>query len=115
MSQRNPRFYLDDILTSCSNIREFTKGISTAQDLERDLKTYHAVLRNIEVIGEACRQMPRKIKNKYPEIPWREIGDMRNFITHEYFGVDAEIAWQVCERYLPKLEKQIAEINPDVE
>ena len=61
-SRRSPRFYFDDILTAIADIRQFTNGINSSEDLARDRKTLHAVFRNLEVIGEACRQMPRKIK-----------------------------------------------------
>ncbi len=113
-SRRSPRFYFDDILTAIADIRQFTNGITSAEELERDRKTLHAVFRDLEVIGEACRQMPRKIKADYPQIDWRRIGDMRNIITHEYFGVDVEIAWRVIQKDLPVLEQQIQEIYNDI-
>ena len=113
-SRRSPRFYFDDILTAIADIRQFTNGINSSEDLARDRKTLHAVFRNLEVIGEACRQMPRKIKTDYPQIDWRRIGDMRNIITHEYFGVDVEIAWRVIQKDLPVLERQIREIYDNI-
>lgn len=113
MSRRNPRFYFDDILDAVSNIEEFTRGISFLE-FEADKKTLHAVLRNLEIIGEACRQIPRTIKAQYPQIPWRRISAMRNVITHEYFGVDTEIAWKVCQKDIKELEKQVREIYNDI-
>jgi uncharacterized protein with HEPN domain len=109
-SRRSPRFYFDDILTAIIDIHEFTSGIISSEELVRDRKTLHAVFRNLEVLGEACRQMPRTIKTEYPQIDWRRIGDMRNIITHEYFGVDIEIAWRIIQKDLPVLEKQVREI-----
>lgn len=113
-SHRSPRFYFDDILTAVADIRQFTNGINSAEELERDRKTLHAVFRNLEVIGEACRQMPRKVKSDHPQIEWRRISDIRNIITHEYFGVDVEIAWRIIQKDLPLLEKQILEIYNDI-
>jgi len=113
-SRRSPRFYFDDILTAIADINQFTSGINSAGELEQDRKTLHAVFRNLEIIGEACRQMPRKVKASHPEIDWRRIGDMRNIIAHEYFGVDVEIAWRVIQKDLRILEKQIREIYDDL-
>ncbi|MBI1793407.1 MAG: DUF86 domain-containing protein [Chloroflexi bacterium] len=113
-SRRSPRFYFDDILTAIADIHEFTSGVNSSEELERDRKTLHAVFRNLEIIGEACRQMPRKVKTNHPQIEWRRIADMRNIITHEYFGVDVEIAWRVIQKDLRVLEKQIQEICNDI-
>lgn len=112
-SHRNPRFYFDDILDAVSNIEEFTRGISFAE-FETDKKTLHAVLRNLEIIGEACRQVPRTIKSQCPQIPWQRISAMRNIIAHEYFGVDVEIAWKVCQKDIRELEALIREIYDDI-
>jgi len=113
MSPRNARFYLDDILTASRNISAFLADINSADELEHDLKTFHAVIRNIEIIGEACRQMPRGLKTRYSQIPWQKIANMRNVIAHEYFGVDTELVWQVCRKSVPELEEQVRVIYPD--
>ncbi len=113
-SRRSPRFYFDDILAAIADIDQFTNGINSSEELERDRKTLHAVFRNLEIIGEACRQMPRKVKTDQPQIEWRRIADMRNIITHEYFGVDVEIAWRVIQKDLRVLEKQIRKIYDDI-
>ena len=113
MSPRNARFYLDDILAASDNITHFLTGVNSSDELEHDLKTFHAVIRNIEIIGEACRQMPRSVKNRYSQIPWQKISNMRNVIAHEYFGVDAELVWQVCRKSVPALEEQIKVIYND--
>jgi uncharacterized protein with HEPN domain len=113
MSPRNSRLYLDDILAASRNISVFLVGVNSAEDLDHDLKTFHAVIRNIEIIGEACRQMPRTLKARYSQIPWQKISNMRNVIAHEYFGVDAELVWQVCQKSIPALEEQIKGIYDD--
>ena len=113
MSPRSARFYLDDIFAASRNISTFLVGINSADELEHDLKTFHAVIHNIEIIGEACRQMPRSLKTRYSQIPWQKISNMRNIIAHEYFGVDAELVWQVCQKSIPELEGQIKNIYAD--
>jgi uncharacterized protein with HEPN domain len=72
MSPRSSRFYLDDILAASRNIASFLVGINSSDELAHDLKTFHAVIRNIEIIGEACRQMPRGLKTRYSQIPWQK-------------------------------------------
>jgi uncharacterized protein with HEPN domain len=113
MSPRSARFYLDDILAASRNIAAFLVGINSADELAHDLKTFHAVIRNIEIIGEACRQMPRGLKTRYSQIPWQKISNMRNIIAHEYFGVDSELVWQVCRKSIPELEAQVKDIYAD--
>jgi uncharacterized protein with HEPN domain len=74
------------------------------------IKTLNAVVRSIEIIGEAAKHIPKAIKDKAPEIHWKEIVGMRNKIAHEYFGIDNKIVWETAKRYLPKLKKQIDRI-----
>jgi uncharacterized protein with HEPN domain len=69
-----------------------------------------AIVRNLEIIGEAARNIPEEIKRKYPEIPWRDIGDTRNKILHEYFGMNLEIIWKTIQDDLPDLKPKIQKI-----
>lgn len=75
--------------------------------LEIDRKTFLAVLRSLEVLGEAARQMPRNFREKHPEISWREIGNLRNVIAHEYFGLEPEIIWDIVKSQVPSLFEKI--------
>jgi len=72
-----------------------------------DRKTLNAVVRSIEIIGEAAKHIPKTIRDKAPDIHWKEITGMRNKIVHEYFGIDNKIVWDTAKRYLPRLRKQI--------
>ena len=72
-----------------------------------DRKTLNAVVRSIEIIGEAAKHIPKTIRDKAPDIHWKEITGMRNKIAHEYFGIDNKIVWDTAKRYLPRLRKQI--------
>lgn len=103
MSSRSPKLYIDDVLQACGEILEFTRGLHNANELGRDRRTYLAVVRSLEVIGEAARQMPRGFKSEHPEIPWREVASLRNVIAHEYFGLDNEIIWDVVQSRIPDL------------
>ncbi len=66
-----------------------------------------AVIRNLEVIGEAVKQLPEDLRERYPHIPWRSITALRNVLIHEYFGVDLEIVWRVVQKRLPTLKRHV--------
>lgn len=101
--------YLDDIQIAMSRIAEYILGFSFVE-FKRDYKTVDAVIRNFEVIGEASKNLPIEIKTKYPEVPWDEMYLLRNKVSHEYFGVDYEIIWDVATNYLPENKLQIDSI-----
>ena len=92
-----------------NRVAEYISGLSFPE-FKRDYKTVDAVIRNFEVIGEASKNMPKEIKDKYPIVPWDEMYLMRNKISHEYFGVDYEILWDVASNYLPENKLQIEDI-----
>ncbi|NCA85764.1 MAG: DUF86 domain-containing protein [Clostridia bacterium] len=92
-----------------SRIAEYIEGFNFEQ-FKRDFKTVDAVLQNFEIIGEASKIMDQKIKDKYPDLPWEEMYYLRNRVSHEYFGVDYEIIWDVALNYLPENKKQIDQI-----
>ena len=102
MSERDFRLYCADILDSGSAIFEFVKGLSFEQFCN-DRKTYSAVIREFEIIGEAVGKLPEVLKGKRPHVEWQDIKDFRNLLTHEYFGVDLEIVWRIIEDDLPVL------------
>lgn len=110
MSRREPLLYLEDILTSIRKIEEYTKDLSQ-KDFSKDWKTIDAVIRNLEVIGEAARSMPEEITEKYPEIPWSSMVSTRNKVIHEYFGVDVEILWKTIREDLLSLKNQIEKVH----
>lgn len=79
-------------------------------DFKRDYKTVDAVIRNFEIIGEAAKNVPHSVKKKFMDVPWDEMYLLRNKISHEYFGVDYEIIWDIIVNYLPENKKQIQKI-----
>lgn len=105
--------YLNDILESITDIKDFTKGMSF-NDFFKDRKTVKAVIRCLETIGEAANKIPDNIRERYTEIPWNEIVGMRNKLTHEYFGVDLNVVWQTIYEDLLPLETTIKTMIADL-
>jgi len=88
-------------------IARYVAGMERAAFLADD-KTVDAVVRNVEIIGEASKQLPDDFKTHYPQVPWQQMAGMRNRIVHDFAGVDLELVWEVVTKSLPVLEKQIA-------
>jgi uncharacterized protein with HEPN domain len=109
MSERDFRLYCEDILDSGAAILQFVKGMSF-EEFSADRKTYSAVIREFEIIGEAVGKLPEVLKGTRPEVEWQDIKDFRNLLSHEYFGVDLEIVWKIIEDDLPALMDAIREI-----
>jgi uncharacterized protein with HEPN domain len=109
MSERDPRLYLSDILDSGGAIQEFVKGLSF-EEFCNDRKTYSAVIREFEVIGEAVGKLFDELRQKHPNIEWQDIKDFRNLLVHEYFGIDPEIVWKIIQDDLPILMDAAREI-----
>ena len=105
--------YLNDILESISDIREFVTGM-TFDTFTNDRKTAKAVIRSLEVIGEAVNKIPQDIRERYPETHWQEMIGMRNRLIHEYFGVDLNIVWQTIEEDLKPLEANVRKLYSDL-
>jgi len=103
------RDYLNDILEMIADIREFTKSL-TFKEFKKDKKTVYAVIRCLEVIGEASKQIPSNVKKHYEQIPWEDIAVMRNKLIHEYFGADIDIIWHTVQEDLGPLEAAVKEI-----
>ena len=103
---RDETVYLADIQECCEKILRYAEGYSL-KDLVHDDRTFDAILRNLEVIGEATKHISDESKAQYSKIKWRKIGDFRNIIAHEYFGVSDEIVWDVIKSEIPPLLEQI--------
>ena len=101
--------YLQDILVAMTRIAEYLEGY-TIDQFKKDYKTVDAVIRNFEIIGEASRKLPDHIKDNNPDLPWDEMYLLRNKVSHEYFGIDYEIIWDVCINHLPENRRQIQSI-----
>lgn len=97
--------YLRHILDSIGKILKFTSLGKTS--FLNDEKTQDAVIRNLEIIGEAVRKIPMEFRNGHPEIPWKIIAGMRDKLIHDYFGVNLEIVWEAVEKDVPTLKEKI--------
>lgn len=103
----DPTDYLHDIAENVSKIQAFTASVSFDEFCANDMRAY-ATIRALEIIGEAVKQVPQDLRDKYPEIPWRAIARMRDKLIHHYFGINLEVVWKtVTEDILPL--KQVVE------
>lgn len=104
---RDYKVYLEDILEAIRKIREFTKELSV-EAFSQDAKTLDAVVRNLEVIGEAVKNIPEDLRRKHPEVEWKKIAGLRDVLIHEYFGMDVEIVWDIIQNKLQPLATQVS-------
>ena len=104
--KREINLFVEDILSSINAIEEFSKDMDKRDLLSSRLKQ-SAIIREIEIIGEAVKNIPEHIKNKYKEIEWRKIAGMRDVIIHSYFRVDLDAVWNAIKKDIPRLKKQI--------
>ncbi len=100
--KRALRDYLEDMLCSAREALEFTEGMDFAMFCH-DRKTFNAVLRSLEVLGEAAKKIPKPVRAKYPDLPWQEMAGMRDKLIHEYHGVDERIVWKTVREDIPPL------------
>ncbi|WP_348824679.1 HepT-like ribonuclease domain-containing protein [Flavobacterium aestuarii] len=106
-------FRLEHVVESIEKIEFIIKDLSYAQYLEDWIKQ-DAIVRNIEIIGEAIRNVEEKIIAMYPNVPWKEARGMRNILVHEYFRIEHEEVWRTLNEDLPKLKSQIISIINDI-
>jgi uncharacterized protein with HEPN domain len=110
---KDPIIFIEHILENIFDIESFTKNVSKENFLENKEKQ-NAIIRSLEIIGEAVKNLPQNIKTKYKNVPWKEIAGTRDKITHHYFGIDLELIWKIVEERLPSLKKQILDIKKDL-
>tara|TARA_Y100000034_G_C6534243_1_gene230285 strand:+ start:60 stop:407 length:348 start_codon:yes stop_codon:yes gene_type:complete len=106
--------FLKDILENIKDIEEFSEDL-TQELLDKDKLRQKAIIKSLEIIGEAVKNISEKLKKDYPNVDWKEIAGTRDRITHAYFDVDLNIVWEIIKKYLPILKKQIKEILNDLE
>ena len=109
---RDYKLYLDDISQAIKKIEKYTKGMSS-KELKKDDLVIDAVVRNLEIIGEAVKNIPSRIKDKHPDVEWKKISGLRDILAHEYFGIDLEILWDIVKNKLPDFKKEIFRLSKD--
>ena len=107
--KRKWKFRLRHIVEAITRIEEYTLGMSY-EKFSSDPKTFDAVVRNLIIIGEAARQIPPEIETAFPILPWAEMRDLRNILTHEYDRVDVVIIWDTIRRDLPPLISTLEQV-----
>jgi len=107
--QRDYRAYLDDIIDAIANIEEYTANLEFEEFMENKM-VRDATIRNLEIIGEAVKNLPDDIKEKHPEVEWREIAGLRDILAHKYFEINVKIIWDIIKNKIPELKDQISEI-----
>jgi uncharacterized protein with HEPN domain len=98
--------YLTDIVTAIDEVEEFTHGMSYAE-FAADKKTINAVIRSLEVLGEATKRIPPAVREQHPEVPWKNMAGMRDVLIHDYMGVDLKTVWKVAKERLPALRNDV--------
>lgn len=106
MKKKDYKLFVEDILMAMNKIERYIKGLTYETFVENDM-AIDAVIRNLEIIGEASKNLPEEVKVKYPDIPWKRMVGLRNIAIHEYFGVDLEIIWEIITRNLPETKPKI--------
>lgn len=111
--KRDYRLYIKDIFDCIEKIEEFVQDMNFNEFVQDD-KTNSAVVRKLEIIGEATKNIPKSVTQKYEQIPWKDMARMRDKIIHFYFGTDYEIVWGVIKERLPEIKPTIQQILEDM-
>jgi len=106
--------YVDDIIEAMTNAIRFVEN-TRYEDFMKDAKTIYAVVRALEIIGAAVKRIPDSVKERYPEIPWRDMAGMGDKLIHEYSGVKLEVVWDTIKNEIPTLKPMFDKILKDFE
>ena len=114
MTKRDLSVYIQDIIDSIEKIEEYTTGI-TEDEFMKNSQVHDAVLRRLEIVGEAVKKVPPSVRGKHPQVPWKKIAGLRDVLIHEYFGVSGKRIWKVVKDDLLVLKSDMAHIKKGLE
>ena len=114
MKKRDYSDFVQDIFDTINDVENFIDGMDF-EEFIKDKKTVYSVVRAIEIIGEATKNVPELIRTKYPDVPWKKMAGMRDRLVHGYFGVDHEILWETAKEDVPQLKTPVSKVLEDLE
>ncbi len=112
--KRDYRLFIKDIIAAMESIERFVEGMSLEQ-LTQDDKTASAVIRKFEIVGEATKGLPLKLKEEHPEIQWKRMAGMRDRLIHAYFGIDYKLVWDAIKTEIPSIKLKLQQILAELE
>ena len=111
--KKDPRIFIEHILECIARIEEYVKDV-TKEEFMRSPQLQDAIVRRIEIIGEAVKNLPAEIKEKFPDIPWKDIAGMRDVLIHSYWGVDLELTWAVAKERISDLKNRMLRVKEEL-
>ena len=111
--KKDTRIFIEHILECVGLLEDYLNG-KTKDDFLASVQLQDSVVRRIEIIGEAVKNIPNDMKSRYPEIPWNEITGMRDILIHKYFEIDLELTWEVVNKDIPDLKGKFLQIRKDL-
>ncbi len=112
--KKDPKIFIEHILQCIEHLEQYLSGITKKQFLE-SIQLQDSIIRRIEIMGEAVKNIPKHVKDRYPDIAWKEIAGMRDILIHEYFGVDLGLTWKVAKKDIQQLKNRILKVKKDLE
>lgn len=107
---KDPKIFIEHIIESIELIETYAQK-KTYREFKNSTQLQDSIIRRLEIIGEAIKNIPKKVRQRYPSIPWKKVAGMRDILIHEYFGVDMRLTWEAVKKNLPELKKQILEVK----
>jgi uncharacterized protein with HEPN domain len=111
--KKDPLVFIEHILESIDSIKEYIEGLSK-EDFFSSKEKQDAILRRIEIIGEAVKNLPEDVKSKHSEVPWKKITGMRDIVVHNYFGVDLNLTWKIATTDIDELKTTLLKVKKSI-